>query len=476
MTIVDGPQTGGFLGIYKRQVMLSVPVRFHATATLDADFSHEGKWAGRKVVLSLAKGTLMYKRFLVVDSGGGIEDWCGTGTMTTGDKSDAAPVCFTRTGAGHTIVYAGDKGYGKGEPFFRAPDIAQAIFYDYYGAYPGMTPMPEAPSGMTAELTAIPMPAQTLFIWVLRKGPDEEATIGYTDDSVANSATGIGPYQVLRLAWVDVVFKMENHRLNYVGFTDVLDTHPDLAEKARAYDLQTPYAPPPASESWTLGALEFDRDSLKVDTVPGEAELSLKAHIRQKVRLLEGRKEGKFSVEPGDIFYATTFEGEAVNGENVSHAGWCGRIRKPVWFGGDFQSGWQACFMSGKQETATLYSYAQNWEVVGGVYRIGVLPYTMTLFTADLPRFEPAPNGPEDDRDVVIHVRRERQDDKLVRVVMAFRTPDGEKEKRTWGLHLDADGVGRLNLWTKALIVTRDGDGLKATLVDGDGRGFRPVY
>jgi len=479
VTVVDGPQTGGIIGLFKHQVMLSVPVRFHAVATLDSDFSYQATWYKQEAVLSLAKGTLMYKRSQrVAGSGTVLEDWCGTGTMATGDNTDSAPICFMRTTAGHTIVYAGDKGYGEGAPFYRAPGHNQMEFYDYHGAYPAMTPIAQAPFGMTAELLAIPLPAQTTFVWVLKKGEGEEATIGYTDDSMANSATGIGPYQILRLAWVDIVFKMENHRLNYVGFLDVLDGHPELTEDAHAYDAGTLHASPLTNENWTLGALEFDRDSLRLDTAiaPGEAVLNLKAHIRRKVRLLEGRKEDKFSVEPGDVFYAVDFQSETMNGELVTETGWCGRMRKPVWYGGDFQSGWQACFLPNEPETATQYSYAQNWEVAAAPIAGEIFPRTGALFTPKLPNFEPVPNGPEDDRDVVIHVRRDRKDARQAMAVMAFRTPGGEKEKRTWVLHFDADGVARLNLWNKALVIARQGDGLKAEMVEGDGRGFRPVY
>lgn len=496
VTVVDGPNTTGdvvnlpiLFPDLKSQIMLSVPVRFRRTATLDKAF--------RSGEVSFAKGTRLYRQFLPQAPGAmtGYEQWCGMGTLDYTGNPERDILCFVRTVGGKTRLYRPQNAYYD-VPFyasagdFDAADFPAISSYpDYLSAYdgpfPAMTPEARAPADMTVVLMVTHWPHDgDEFQWVLKKGKDELSL----KDSGAPPDTATrfeGDRLVFRVGWMDLVFTTLDGRLRFDGLVDLVAEQPELAVNAAAFDRKMAGAGPEVIAAWRLGTLDIDPDSLSLKVAGGTGTLHLKGSIHSKVRLLEGTPPTHLPIrmgeavgfyQAGDIFYATVLDVTYRNGEPYFVNGWCGAVHKIPGWGRDMKPSRQTCFAPEDGFTAILSDDSATWETRGMTERFGF----GFRFPGRLPPYELVALGPEDARDIVMRIYRDRErdpDGDYVFVTLSIKDKEGEREQRTWFGAFDAGGRAVFNLWARRLVIGRDGrDGVTAALADGgDGLGARFV-
>ncbi len=473
------------------QTVLSVPVRFRHTATLDGAFRFQSH--------NMPRGTRLYLQFLPQAPGAmtGYEQWCGLAIVSYDHTSEKSLICFSRRADGTTALYHPDIAY-YATPFYATPytflpdeiptpsDYLPSSLEDYRGPFPKMTPETKAPAGMTAELQVTHFGDGDSFNWVVKSG-ESEVELGYLGARAEKALRQENDRLVLRLGWLDLVFHASDRRLFYEGLVDLIAGNPELASRASLFDSQADGAPAQlATNTWRLGALDIDRDSLVLDTVNGDARIRLKARLHAKVRLLDGTPPGRLPLpgelitrignyDAGDVFYATVLDRYYQNGEPYMEDGWCGTVHKIPEWSRDMLAKYQTCFSPEDDFTTILSNDALTWESRGASPLI-----FGGKFPADLPRHEAVALAPEDARDITFRIYRDRErddKDRYVFITLSVHDAAGEREQRTWFSRFDGQEKAIFILWTKRLEITRDGpSGVKVKLDDlGDGLGARFV-
>lgn len=472
------------------QTVLSVPVRFRHTATLDRAFAF--------AYVRMPPGTRLYRQFMPQAPGAmtGYEQWCGVDAVSLPDNSTPGIVCFGRRPDGSAALYSPDGAY-YAKPYYATPytfrpedipplsDYSPPSLDDYRGPFPAMTPEAKAPAGMMAELQVTHFRNSDSFTWVLKSG-DDEVELGYLGTRTEKVLRQEGDRSVLRLGWLDLVFSASGRRLTYDGLVDLTAGDADLASRASLFDSQSDGAPAQPANAWRLGALDIDRDSLTTDAVNGDVQIRLKARLRSKVRLLDGTPPGRLpqsgeliphvgNYAVGEVFYATVLDRYYQNGQPYMEDGWCGTVHKIPEWGRDMLPKYQTCFSPDDDFTTILSNDALTWESRGASPLI-----FGGKFPADLPRHEAVAMAAEDARDITMRIYRDRERDEkdgYVFITLSVRDAAGEREQRTWYSPFDGTGKAVFILWTKRLVITRDGaHGVKVTIDDlGDGLGARFV-
>ena len=490
------------------QTLLRVPVRFRQTATLDAEVRIEADTVdadvGSNDVIRLydiviPRGTRMYRQFLPQAPGMmiGYEHWCGRGATVYEWSTFPGIYCFSRkTGDGGRLY---DMKMARSDaPFYTPPYNFSADSFSPDDNYPlprryydvpflVMRAEAQAPADMVAELQIEHYPNGDIFSWIVKKG-DESIELGLLGSPTKKAARGEGDKTIFRLGWLDVVLSRFGERLKYQGFVD-LTSAPAVAARANSHDAQIKGAPPEIIHPWRLGVLDIDPDSLVLSVAEGRGILRLKGKVHAKVRLVEGTKPvvladlKEFRVgaetgfyEAGEVFYETILDRPYLNGQPYFLTGWCGAVHKVPGWGRDMKSSWQTCFSPDDAFTASLTSDESNiWETRGAPdYSIGY------RFPRELPLYEPVAVGPEDARDLIMHISLDPQRDPkgdYVFAALVIKDVSGEREQRIWRGVFDKAGTAVLNLWERRLIIRRDtNSGVAVVMADGgDGLGVRFV-
>lgn len=509
VSLVDEPARYGDTPLsygLRMQTLLRVPVRFRQTATLDGEVRLEADTLDadfgpsdvvRLYDIVIPRGARMYRQFLPQAPGMmiGYEHWCGRGATTYDGSATPSIFCFGGTVGGKGRLYSMNMARSNA-PFYTPPyDFSADSFspdegyprpHRYYDVpFPAMTVAAQAPIDMVAELQVEYFTDGDVFSWVVKKS-DEQVKLGEMGSPGHKAVRREGNKSIFRLGWLDIVFSHSGGRLEYKGHVD-LTANPAMASHADHHDTQMKGGAPEVIHAWRLGVLDIEPGSLVMSVAEGRGTLRLKGKVHSKVRLIEGTKPVTLSdikknlfgeagfYKAGEIFYETVLDRTYPSGQPYFLTGWCGAVHKPPGWGKDMKRSYQTCFSSDDASTADLSDDGNIWETRS------VPDFSLGYkFPSQLPRYEPVAAGPEDERDLVMHIGLDPQRDPTgdyVFAALAVRDASGEREQRIWYAAFDEEGMAMLNLWAKRLIIRRDTkSGVTVEMVDGgDGLGVRFV-